>query len=390
MEKMLNPILTSLGSFVPQLAGAVVLLILNIVIATVVRGVVTKLTKTAGIDERLNSPGISKTLAQAAYWLVWLLGLPSLLGALGLTAMLEPVNNLVSQLLGFVPKLLGAGVILAVGFMIANIVKELVTATLTAAGSEKLTERLNLGDSLGKGGLAGLLGNFLFLLILLPILAGALEPIGLTAVTRVVTGLLETITNLLPKIIGASIILVFAVVIGRLVANLVAAALAGMQFNRLPAILGFGENMRPGGNLPSKMVGDLVMFGIVLTASTQASEVLGVGILTAVIASIGGFVAQALSALVIVLAGLWISNLAASALKTSSSLASLARVAILFFTAPMALYQLGLPSQIIILGFGSVVGAVAVAAAIAFGIGGQDVARKALQNIQNPSNSKLE
>jgi hypothetical protein len=157
--------------------------------------------------------------------------------------------------------------------------------------------------------------------------------------------------------------------------------------------LGFGENFRPAGRTSSQLVGDVVMFGIVLTAATQASEVLGVVVLTAVIASIGNFAVSGIAALAIMLAGLWISNLAAASFNTSSGglpLSSIARGVVLFFAVPMALRQLGLPAEIIVLGFGGVVGAVAVAVAIAFGIGGQDVARRTLERLQVSANSKLE
>jgi hypothetical protein len=62
-------------------------------------------------------------------------------------------------------------------------------------------------------------------------------------------------------------------------------------------------------------------------------------------------------------------------------LSIVARVAILFFVVPMALRQAGLPTEIVSLGFGSILGALTVAAAIAFGIGGRNAAGRILDNV---------
>ena len=57
----------------------------------------------------------------------------------------------------------------------------------------------------------------------------------------------------------------------------------------------------------------------------------------------------------------------------------IARVAILVLAGAMSLRQMGLANEIVVLAFGLIVGAVAVAAAIAFGIGGRDVAKRKLE-----------
>ena len=60
--------------------------------------------------------------------------------------------------------------------------------------------------------------------------------------------------------------------------------------------------------------------------------------------------------------------------------ATVARVAIVLLTGAMALRQMGLANDIINLAFGLIVGAAAVAVAIAFGIGGRDLAARQLEN----------
>jgi hypothetical protein len=386
LQTFLNGIAGQFGEFLPRALGALAILLITVLIARVVKRGIISLGGRTGLDARLKTEGITQTFADIGYWVVWLISLPILLSTLSLTGLLEPVNSLLNKIFGFLPNLFGAAVVFGVGYLVARIVRQVVTGLLTAAGSEKLAARLGLGSSLGKDGMAGLIGTFLFVLILLPVIAGALQPLGMESVTRPVTGMLETIINLLPKLFAAGVIIVIAAVLGRIVSNLIGSVLGGLGFDSLMPRLGFGATPRIAGRTPSELIGAIVLAAIMLAAVTQASEVLGFGVLTSTIGQLGGIGAQVLAALLVLGIGLWLSNLAATAIKNSTLpnanvLSIVARVAILFFVVPMALRQAGLPTEIVSLGFGSILGALTVAAAIAFGIGGRNAAGRILDNV---------
>ncbi len=388
LQSFWNVLIGTFGEFVPRVVGALVILVVTLIIARIVKRAIVALGNRVGLDARLKTVGISNTFADVGYWLVWLLSLPLLLGTLGLTGLLDPVNNLLSKMLGFLPNLFGTAVILGIGYLVARIVRQVVTSLLTAAGSEKLAARLGIGASLGKGGLAGIIGTLLFVLILLPVLAGALQPLGLESVTRPVTNMLDTIMNLLPKLFAAGVIIVIAVVIGRIIANLITSVLGGLGFDGLLPKLGFGAAPTIAGRKPSELIGTLVLAAIALAAITQASEVLGFGVLTSTISQLGGAAAQVASGLFVLGIGLWLSNVAAGAIKNSTLpnaeiLSTVARIAVLFFVVPMALRQAGMPTEIVTIGFGSIIGAMTIAAAIAFGIGGRNAAGRVLDNVTN-------
>lgn len=61
-------------------------------------------------------------------------------------------------------------------------------------------------------------------------------------------------------------------------------------------------------------------------------------------------------------------------------LSKLARVAVLVLAGAIALQQLGVADEIIIIAFGVLVGAIALTGVIAFGLGGRDVASRELSN----------
>jgi hypothetical protein len=396
IQSLLNTLLNGIGQILPRVLAAIAIVLGAWILARIIKTALTKLTQRVELDRRLKTEGLSATFANLGYWIVWLFALPMLLGTLGLTALLEPVNAMMSQMFAFIPRLIGAVAVFAIGYLVANVIRQVITGLLTAAGSEKLAAKLNMAGALGKGGLAGMVGLIVFVLIMLPIIAAALQPLGLESISQPVTNMINTITALIPRLFGAAIIMVIAVVLGRVVADIVARLLASAGADKLPEKLGFSSGAM-GGRTASEIAGTLVLAGIVLMALVQASDVLGFRLLTDAIAAFGVASAQIIAGLFVLAAGLWISNLAASAVRRSSlgnagTLSVVTRAVVLFFTVPLALMQMGLPAEIITIGFGAIMFAVAIAAAIAFGIGGRNAAARivegALQNVQSREDDK--
>ena len=90
-----------LGPYAPRLIGAATIAVLAWLVARLVRAAVGRISARTGMDARLHNPGITALLADLAHWAVWLLALPALLGALALQGLLDPVNAMLSRLLGF-------------------------------------------------------------------------------------------------------------------------------------------------------------------------------------------------------------------------------------------------------------------------------------------------
>ena len=82
--------------------------------------------------------------------------------------------------------------------------------------------------------------------------------------------------------------------------------------------------------------------------------------------------------------GLYLANLASKAIRSSASaqaslVSIIARVAILVLAGSIAIRYIGLANEIVNLAFGLILGAIAIAVAIAFGIGGREVAARKLE-----------
>jgi len=373
-----------LGPYAPKVIGALVMVLIAWIGSRLVRAAITRLCLKRQLDEKLQSPGFSVMLANVGVGVVWLFTLPGLLETLELKGLLDPVNVMMSRIMGFVPNLVGTIVVFGIGFLMARILRQIITGMLRAAGSEKMAERMGLTTSLGEGGLAGLIGSMVFAFIMLPVLAASLEPLGLDAVTKPVSNLLDTVIALIPKVTASAVIVAVSALIGRAVAGITTGVLSGMGFNKLSQHLGLGEMGRAGARTPSELAGSVVMFAIVSVAVMQACEVLGFAILTRLVMNLGAVLAGVAVAGVVMIGGLWLSNWVAGLIRAGSAvnapaLANLVRGAILFFTAALALRQAGLPGDIVGIAFGSVVGAIAVGVAVAVGVGGRHVAGRLLE-----------
>jgi hypothetical protein len=121
-----------------------------------------------------------------------------------------------------------------------------------------------------------------------------------------------------------------------------------------------------------------------LLASIEASRLLGFETLGGLIADLTVFLGQVILGLIIFGIGLYLANLAAEVVQASGAtqaglLALAARVSILILSGTMALSQMGLASRIVQLAFGVLLAAFALAAALAFGLGGREIAARELE-----------
>ena len=403
VSEPLTALLNKVFAYLPQIAGAAILLAAAWLIATVLRRIVRgalelsklddKVSGQAGIEED-KKPALSRTLADAVYWLVFLLFLPTILETLGLQGLLAPVQGLIDRILTFLPNILAAGVILAAGWFIARVVQRIVTNLLAAVGVDRLGEKVGLAPALGTKRLSGLLGLIVYVFILIPVLISSLNALALEAITRPASDMLGSVLDAIPSIFAAALLLTLAFVVGRLVAGLISNLLEGAGFNNVLVRLGLAkEGSQESERSPSGVVGTLIVVAIMLFASIEAAGLLGFENLSALLSEFVGFAGQVVLGLIVFGVGLFLANLAAQTVRGSGAsqanlLAAAARISIIILAGAIALRQMGLANEIIEIAFGLLLGAVAVALALSFGLGGRDFAARQIETWQEAMKSK--
>ncbi len=150
-----------------------------------------------------------------------------------------------------------------------------------------------------------------------------------------------------------------------------------MNIDALPEKLGangmFNESFTP-----TKLVGGTIMFFSMLAASTAAVDRLGIDVISNIFAKVLEFGGGILVGGVILIIGNFLGSLAHRKLSENgrAGIANIARFAILGLVLAMGLRQMGLADNIVNMAFGFTIGAVAVAGALAFGLGGRDAAKE--------------
>ncbi len=388
----LSALLTQLTVYAPRVLGAAALLLVAWVVASVLRKAVALAAGATELDRRLGGqleleegaePPLSKTLGEAVYWLIFLLFLPAVLGALALQGLLTPVQAMTNEVLGFLPDLFGAAVILAVGWFVARLVQRIATNFLAAAGLDSLGERVGLTAALGAQTPSGLVGLILYVLILIPVLVSSLQALGLDAVTVPATNMLSTVMEALPTLFAAGVLVLIAYFTGKLISELVGSLLAGAGFDNVLTLLGFRAGGAEG-RTPSSVVASLVFIATMLFASIEAARIMGFAALAEILMVFVAFAGQVILGVVVFGIGLFLANLAADTIRSSGNaqsgtLALAARASIIVLAGAMALREMGLADDIINLAFGLLLGAIAVAAALAFGLGARDVAGRQVE-----------
>ncbi|MEM7409043.1 MAG: mechanosensitive ion channel [Myxococcota bacterium] len=371
--------------YAPRLLAGGVLLLVGWVIAALARSVATQALAATSLDEKLSRQAdmapVSQSLGHVLYWLILLLFLPAVLGALEMEGLLDPVRSMVDQILAMLPSVLGAGIIGAIGWFVARILRDLVTNLLSATGVDGWGARAGLSGNTTLSGLAGLV---VYVFVFVPALIAALDTLAIESISGPAREMLAAFMDAIPRVFGAGVILGVAYVVSRFVADLTTNLLGGVGFDALPERLGLAPVV-PDSVRPSEGVGRLVIFFVMLFAVVEAAGRLGFDQVAELVSVLIEFGAQVLLGLVIIAVGFWISNQARDAVVRvggdgAPAMAGVARFAILGIVVAMGLRAMGLADDIVNLAFGLTLGAVAVAVALSFGLGGREAAGRQMEH----------
>jgi len=216
------------------------------------------------------------------------------------------------------------------------------------------------------------------------VVISALDAVGLDSLTQPLSNMLDTVFTAIPAVLAAFVILVVAYIVARLIADLVASLLEGIGFDNIMVTLGLSKETTTGKSSPSSIVGYLVLVAIMLLAVMSATSILNIPTLSLIVAQFIAFAWRIVIGLVIFGLGLWLATMLGKFVDETDwpkkNLVSIfARIAVIALATAMALSQMGLADSIINMAFGLILGAIAFAIALAFGLGGREVAGKELE-----------
>lgn len=367
----------------PNALAAAVILIIGILLAGLLRKGAAFVLSKLKVDERINRARETKLSAESPaatfiYYLALLYVLLLVLSILGVEGVLAPLQDMFDVFVGYIPNLIAAGVITFAGYIIARLISVVVGAA--AKGLDVLSSKLSLSENIS---LSRLAQQLVFLFIFVPILVVALDALEMEAISDPATGMLNELMAAIPEIIGAAIILAVFFLAGKFVVSMLVELLKNLGADKLPEKLGLTAITGDDLSL-SKLTGNVVFFFIMFTAIISALEKLEMLQIAAVLENLLVLAGQIVLGLVILAVGNFFANLAHKLLSRSEGgafIASLARYAILALVLAIGLSAMGIAEDVVLLAFGLSLGAIAVAVALSFGLGGREAAGKHMEHI---------
>lgn len=368
--------------FGPKIIAAIAILVLAYVIGKALSSAAKYIINRTSLAKSSAEMGqdLGESIRRALFWVTMLIALPAALGALGLEGLLKPMQTMVEKLLAFLPNLVGAGLLMGLGWVLATVARRAVTSTLRAAQADKIVERFGLANITGESGVSNFSGLLVFTLLIIPIAIAALDALGIQSIAEPAKQMLQSFLDAIPNIFAAAIVLLLAFLIGRFASDTLASLLPTLGFDTVGSRVGLtGEVL--GEMSPSKIAGYLAFFAIMVFGLIEAAKLLNFAIVSQMLSTIielGGriLLGSAIIAFGVVAAD-FVSGIVAKS-KDAKPVAGLLRVSIIVLAAAMGLRQMGVADEIVNMGFAFLLGAIALGTAIALGWGGKDTAARLL------------
>jgi Conserved TM helix len=189
----------------------------------------------------------------------------------------------------------------------------------------------------------------------------------------------------LPSLLAALAILVIGYIVAKVVGSLVGRVLHRAGFDRFVHGSPGGEHVRRVAPAPSRLLGRIAFWALFLGAISLAVTALGIDALTNFLAEVYAYLPNVIAALLIFfVAGAVAAGVAALAQRFMGDTAlgkivsTAAPILVMTIATFMILDQLKIAEDIVVITYAALLGSIALGAALAFGLGGRDVAREML------------
>lgn len=395
-----------------QVIGALVILLITWILAKVIKSAFAKLSGKVGFLQRTGGDGesLGASIGSIAALLVWMFGLVAVLSVFKLNQVLTPIQSLLDGVLGFLPNLIGAGVIFVVGALLAKVVRDLLRTALSAVPFDKWLQKgsqasNNVGAQAqgqhaqgapagGPGGssvggqyaaaepsvgsrIANTIATVAYALIMIVIGIAALQVLGIKSISEPAEQMLTTMFNTLPQIIAAGIMLAIGGVIAKFAADILGQVLSGVGIDsslHKMEVLSEDKSAVPA-------IVRVVQLAIMLFFGVMAAQSLGFPQITKFLTEVLSLGGRVVFGAAIIATGIFIANLLAKLVGPDGPTATIVRYGTIVLFAAMGLKYMGIADSIIELGFGALVVGGALAAALAFGLGGREAAARQLERM---------
>ncbi|HLS82892.1 MAG TPA: mechanosensitive ion channel [Steroidobacter sp.] len=363
---------------------AVLILLVTWILAKAAKWTFAKLVNRLALFRRTTASGesLGASLGKIVSLLIWLFGLLAVLQVFNLAGVMAPLQTLLNNIMDFVPRLIGAGLIFFIGAMVARIVRDIAVTSLQTISFDKWVNRGGAEALTGNPQISKTIGVIVYVLIIIPVAILALDALGLQSISAPASDMLRLILDAIPRIIGAALLLGIGYLVSRFVVQILKEILPGLGADRAVG----ATEILPEGVTVTTVVARIAQIAIILFFAIAATRMLGFPELTAILDRILELGGRVLFGAAVIIVGFLIARLLerliGGAGETTLPASIVKWAAIVLFTF-MGLEFMGVGEDIVQIAFGALVIGGAIAGALAFGLGGRNWAARQLAKLDD-------
>ncbi len=366
---------------------AILLLFVGFWVLKQVRKVVEKIMAKTNVDDKISrlvgqqATGSEKAVGAVVFYFLLLFLLIFVLRLVGQQDLVDSLQGILNSFLAFIPKILGAAVLGFITYIIAKVVRDILTGLLSTA---RVDERLGTGEGKPVTNAVGIVAFFGIILLMLPQVLGLLE---LDNVSQPISDLVDQIFGYIPHLFAGIILFAIGYLIATIVQKVLTNVLQAIGADTLPAKLGNKSNELVGGKSLSEIIGIVAMSTILVVVGAQAIKSMQLGFISDLAEDFVPGYFKILIAVIIFAVAFFVANFL-SGLVSSPFWSKVVRVSTIVFLGAVALqkanissltndtFQILITCAIIASAF-----ALGVGGAIALGLGGRERAKSWLNKV---------
>ncbi|MHA3226443.1 mechanosensitive ion channel [Globicatella sulfidifaciens] len=400
----INELFNKIYSALPGLLGAALLLVIALFMAFLAKKLTTKGLDKVEFDSKLQKWGMAKndeesnifieTIGSLVYFVTILLFTPFIFTGLNLSGVADPVIIMLDKFWDFIPNLLVSVMIIIIGSYLCKFIKKLSRNLFEGIDVDrwyrKLIGQQETAEFVTETRLADVLSSIIYVLIYIPIITVALQILEVSTISDPIVSVLNQIVSVIPNVLAAVVLVIIGNFIAKLVADLIESMLKTSGIDKYSQYLNFkGETSILISNVSAQIIQAVLMIFFLV----EAISVLQLDVLNSIGNSIIAYLPAVVSSVIILAVGIIGGNVLATFLaKVSGSklFGEFIRYGVIIFAVFMTLDQLKFAQTIVNTSFTMLLGAFAVAFALAFGLGGRDFAAKQLEKADRALNNETD
>jgi len=369
---------------------ALLIIIVGYFVAKLISGLVRKVLGRTNLDNRLSnllgkdSSGAEKGIATFLFYLMMLFIVVFALTQADQEEAVAPLNEILTQILAFIPRLIAAAVIGFVAWIFATLVKNILVGVLSAS---KVDERLGMEETKPITNGIGMIAFFGIILLMLPTALAALE---MDEISQPIGDMVDQIFAYVPSLFSGIILFAIGYLIAVIVQKVLFNILSSIGVDALPSKLGYKGGDLIAGRPLSLVISYVAMATILVVIGAQAIATMKLGFISDLAQDFVPGYFRILAAIIIFAVAIYVANIVGQLIEPQSAFwAKFTRIAILVFLGAVALQKANISSltndtfQLLITAaiYASAF-ALGVGGAIALGLGGREKAKSVLDNLK--------